>query len=151
MVVQDFTASTKELIDSLKSVCGNYGLGNDGNEFKIITQAFLYKFMNDKFAHEIKKELSSSQKDTDNWESVIAKMPDKEYDFLLRKIKVGNAKLKREHYLSFLFNRQNSDKFSKLFDDTLIEIAALNADIFSVKTGTGAKIVLFDELSVHRR
>ena len=46
---------TKELIDDLKSVCANYGLGNDGNEFKIITQVFLYKFLNDKFIHEIKE------------------------------------------------------------------------------------------------
>lgn len=33
-----FTTKTKQLIDSLKSVCANYGLGNDGNEFKIISQ-----------------------------------------------------------------------------------------------------------------
>ena len=44
----EFENKTKNLIDDLKSVCGNYGLGNDGNEFKIITQVFLYKFMNDK-------------------------------------------------------------------------------------------------------
>ncbi|RYF81522.1 MAG: SAM-dependent DNA methyltransferase, partial [Chitinophagaceae bacterium] len=50
-----FITKTKSLIDSLKSVCANYGLGNDGNEFKIITQVFLYKFINDKFAHEAKK------------------------------------------------------------------------------------------------
>jgi len=31
-------------------------LGNDGNEFKIITQVFLYKFTNDKFAYEVKNE-----------------------------------------------------------------------------------------------
>lgn len=42
------------MIDSLKGVCGNSGLGNDGNEFKIVTQVFLYKFINDKFAHEKK-------------------------------------------------------------------------------------------------
>lgn len=42
MVTQDFTAKTKALIDNLKGVCANYGLGNDGNEFKIITQVFLY-------------------------------------------------------------------------------------------------------------
>ena len=41
-----FITKTKELIDSLKSVCANYGLGNDGNEFKIINQVFLYKFRN---------------------------------------------------------------------------------------------------------
>ena len=45
---QQFTQKTKILIDDLKSVCANYGLGNDGNEFKIITQVFLYKFLNDK-------------------------------------------------------------------------------------------------------
>ena len=50
-----FEKQTKTLIDDLKSVCANYGLGNDGNEFKIITQVFLYKFLNDKFVHELKK------------------------------------------------------------------------------------------------
>ena len=45
---QNFETQTKALIDDLKSVCANYGLGNDGNEFKIITQVFLYKFLNDK-------------------------------------------------------------------------------------------------------
>ena len=47
----EFERKTRALIDELKSVCANYGLGNDGNEFKIITQIFLYKFLNDKFAH----------------------------------------------------------------------------------------------------
>ena len=41
--------STKELIDSLKQSCGSFGLGNDGNEYKIIVQVFLYKYFNDKF------------------------------------------------------------------------------------------------------
>jgi type I restriction enzyme M protein len=50
-----FERNTKALIDELKSVCANYGLGNDGNEFKIITQVFLYKFLNDKFAFEVKQ------------------------------------------------------------------------------------------------
>ena len=36
--VKKFERQTKELIDDLKSVCANYGLGNDGNETKIITQ-----------------------------------------------------------------------------------------------------------------
>ena len=54
MVTQDFIVKTKELIDNLKGVCAAYGLGNDGNEFKIITQIFLYTFMNDKFGYEVK-------------------------------------------------------------------------------------------------
>ena len=55
MVELEFQYKTKELIDSLKNICAHYGLGNDGNEFKIITQTFLYKFLNDKFAYEAKK------------------------------------------------------------------------------------------------
>ena len=35
MVELEFQQKTKTLIDSLKSICANYGLGNDGNEFKI--------------------------------------------------------------------------------------------------------------------
>ena len=46
-----FKEKVTELIDNLKGICATYGLGNDGNEFKIITQVFLYKFLNDKFAY----------------------------------------------------------------------------------------------------
>ena len=51
---QKFSQQIRTLIDELKSVCANYGLGNDGNEFKIITQVFLYKFLHDKFVYEVK-------------------------------------------------------------------------------------------------
>ncbi|MBC8552906.1 MAG: hypothetical protein H8D23_25050 [Candidatus Brocadiales bacterium] len=49
MTTLDFEQKTKELIDNLKGICASYGLGNDGNEFKIITQVFLYKFTYRKF------------------------------------------------------------------------------------------------------
>ena len=146
MVVQDFTAKTKELIDNLKSVCTSYGLGNDGNEFKIITQVFLYKFMNDKFGYEV-KQIEPKLKSAENWEEEIRKYSDEDYEMLLLQLNADNARLKREHFLSYLFERQNSEEFAKTFDDTLRDIAIFNNDIFSVKTGTGSKITLFDELS----
>mgnify|MGYP001576600842 CR=1 FL=1 len=114
-MTQDFTTKTKALIDGLKGVCANYGLGNDGNEYKIITQAFLYKFMNDKFSYEV-KELDSKLKNAANWEQEIAKYSDKQYDMLLLKMGPDSAKLKREHFLSYLHNKQNSEEFAKLFD-----------------------------------
>ena len=40
MTSQEFKAKAITLIDDLKGVCASYGLGNDGNEFKIITQVF---------------------------------------------------------------------------------------------------------------
>ena len=146
MVTQDFTKQTKELIDNLKGVCTSYGLGNDGNEFKIITQVFLYKFMNDKFGYEV-KELDSKLKNTSNWEQEIAGYSDKQYEMLLLRMSPDSARLKREHFISNLYDKQNKEEFAKFFDDTLRDIAIFNNEIFSVKTGTGAKIRLFDELS----
>ncbi len=145
-LTQDFTAKTKQLIDGLKAVCANYGLGNDGNEFKIITQTFLYKFMNDKFGYEV-KELDAKLKSAENWEKTIADYSDEDYKFLLKRMPPESAKLKREHFLSYLHNQQNKEEFAKLFDDTLRDIAIFNNEIFSVRTGTGQKITLFDELS----
>ena len=48
-MIKEFEFKTKKLIDELKAVCASYGLGNDGNEYKIITQVFLYKYLNDNF------------------------------------------------------------------------------------------------------
>ena len=146
MTDKNFTSQTKELIDNLKGACTSYGLGNDGNEFKIITQVFLYKFMNDKFGYEVKK-LDPKLKNSANWEKTISEYSDKDYEKLLLKMSPDSAKLKREHFLSNLHNRQNQEEFAKFFDDTLLDIAIFNNDIFSVKTGTGAKIRLFDALS----
>lgn len=142
----DFTKSTKELIDGLKNICAQYGLGNDGNEFKIITQVFLYKFMNDKFGYEL-EQIDSRFKGALNWEMVATKLPSDDYEKILRKLPPSTAKLKKEHYLSHLFNSQNTKNFAKLFDSTLLDISISNAEIFSVNTANNAKIVLYDELT----
>lgn len=146
MTENDFTKKTKELIDNLKGICASLGLGNDGNEYKIIIQVFLYKFMNDKFGYEI-KQLEPKLKDSTNWEQEIAKYSDEDYEMLLLTLPPDSAKLKREHFLSYLTNRQNESEFAKFFDDTLRDIAIFNNEIFAVKTEEGSKVVLFDELS----
>lgn len=57
------------------------------------------------------------------------------------------ARLKPQHFISYLYNRQATADFAKLFDDTLLDIAISNNDVFAVKTDGGAKVVLFDRLS----
>lgn len=146
MVELEFKAKTQELIDSLKSICANYGLGNDGNEFKIITQVFLYKFLNDKFAYEAKK-IDDSVAQADNWEEALKSMDPEDYEMLLLQMNADTARLEPEHFISYLFSQSNAPDFAKLFDDTLIDIASKNNDIFAVKTDGGAKVVLFDRVS----
>jgi type I restriction enzyme M protein len=146
LVEQEFQQKTKALIDSLKSICANYGLGNDGNEFKIITQTFLYKFLNDKFAYEAKK-IDQSIANAGNWEQALTALSEDELEMLQLQMGADTARLKPTHFINYLFSQQNAPDFAKLFDDTLIDIAISNNDVFAVKTDGGTKVVLFDRLS----
>lgn len=141
-----FEKQTKNLIDDLKSVCANYGLGNDGNEFKIITQVFLYKFLNDKFVHEV-KQLDDKIATADNWEAVLREYNDNDYEMLLMSMSESTARLQPKHFISSLFERQNEANFSDIFDNTLLDIAKENSELFSVLTEGGEKIVLFENIS----
>ena len=141
-----FEKQTKALIDDLKSVCANYGLGNDGNEFKIITQVFLYKFLNDKFVHEI-KQLEPKLAKAENWELELKKYSANDYQMLMMQLSESTAHLKPKQFISSLFERQNEANFAEIFDNTLLEIAKENSDIFSVVTEGGEKIVLFENIS----
>ena len=133
MTEQHFTEKTKALIDSLKTICADKGLANSGDDFKIIIQMFLYKFLNDKYDFEVKK--------------IRKENPDEPIEFVNMDIEGKTAVLKPEHSIKYLSERQNGADFAKLFDDTLTDIAACNAELFSVKTEGGAKIVLFDSIS----
>ena len=146
VVERSFQEQTRTLIDDLKAICANYGLGNDGNEFKIITQAFLYKFLNDQFASAVKKIQPHIAK-ADKWEEVLTAMDREQYEMLLLSLPAGVAHLKPVHFIGYLFNNQNQKDFAITFDDTLIDIASSNTDVFSIKTEGGAKVVLFDRVS----
>jgi type I restriction enzyme M protein len=141
-----FEKQTKALIDDLKSVCANYGLGNDGNEFKIITQVFLYKFLNDKFVFEI-KQLDTKLAKAENWEEELKKYSVNDYEMLMMQLSESTAHLKPKQFIASLFERQNEANFAEIFDNTLLDIAKENSDIFSVVTEGGEKIVLFENIS----
>ncbi|MBI1838664.1 MAG: SAM-dependent DNA methyltransferase [Flavobacteriia bacterium] len=141
-----FERQTKSLIDDLKSVCANYGLGNDGNEFKIITQVFLYKFLNDKFVHEV-KQLDKKVADAENWEEVLKSYSADDYEMLMLQMSESTATIRPSQFISSLFERQNEANFAEIFDNTLLDIAKENSDLFSVLTEGGEKIVLFENIS----
>lgn len=142
----NFMTKTKALIDNLKSVCANYGLGNDGNEFKIITQIFLYKFLNDKFRYAVKQEKPELDK-AENFSKALLDLSEDEYQFLIASLDPNIPRLQPEHLISYLFSKQNDSDFAKTFDDTLRQISIENAEVFSVKSFSGAKDTLFDELT----
>ena len=140
MTDSEFIYQTQELIDGLKATCGSHGLGNDGNEYKIIIQSFLYKFVCDKFAYEIKKFIPD--KNRNDWEKYLSNLSRDDYELLIQRLPASSAQLDREHLISYLFKKSTEPDFSKTFDDTLRAIAIKNSDVFSINTDSGAKIYI---------
>ncbi|MDQ8189541.1 HsdM family class I SAM-dependent methyltransferase [Roseibacillus persicicus] len=141
-----FQEQARTLIDDLKAVCARFGLGNDAAEFKIITQVFLYKFLNDKFAYKA-KQIEPALAQADSWEEAITELSDNDFEMLTMQLGAGTAKLQPQHFLATLFASQDKKDFHKTFDATLIDIAALNSEVFSVRTAGGSRIQLFDRVT----
>ena len=148
--INAFENKTKALIDNLKSVCSNFGLGNDGNEYKIITQIFLYKFINDKFIFE-KKKIKNDLATSTNIEENLQKLEKKKYDLLLLQLDESTARLDPENFISNIFKKQEEENFAEIFDKNLIDIAKKNNDIFSILTSEGKKVLLFENVCQYVR
>lgn len=137
---------TVALIDALKSTCQTYGMGNDGNEYKIITQVFLYKFLNDKFGYEVKK-INPMLAKTEKWDVAYMEMSEDDKLDMFDEMSPDIPRLKPEHLISFLWNQQTKGDFDIIFDNTMVDIADLNSEIFSTQTTQNTKIPLFEKLT----
>ena len=143
---QDISQSTKQLIDALKQSCGAVGLGNDGNEYKIIVQVFLYKYFNDKFGYEAKRnpKYGARFSAASTWDVAYDGFSEDEIEDLFAYLPASTPRLKPHQTVAHLFNAMNQPDFAALFDATLKEIAFLNADIFSIATDERTRISVFD-------
>lgn len=144
--IKTIKEKTIELIDALKATCQTYGMGNDGNEYKIITQVFLYKFLNDKFGYEVKK-VSPVLKNAEKWELVYAEMSEDDRLDIFDSLPSDIPLLNPEHLIANLWNQQAKGDFDLIFDSTMTDIADKNIDIFSTQTAQNTKIPLFEKLT----
>jgi len=132
--MKDYTEKVRQLVDDIKTICANNGLGGEANEYKIVTQSFLYKFLNDKFLHETRLTYNDLKKKSEN-----------DYEMLLLNLGNKSAQLKPQHLLPYLFSIQDTPDFAKTFDETLNDIAITNNAVFSVHTDGNTDIRLFEE------
>lgn len=144
----DIKEQTIQLIDNLKATCQAYGLGNDGNEYKIITQVFLFKFLNDKFGVELKK-ISEKLRNSSKWEEDYKKMTEDERLDLFDQLSPDIPRLNPEHLISNLWNQQSKGDFDIIFDSTMTDIADKNKEIFSTETTEKTKIALFEKITTY--
>lgn len=139
----DFEKKVKNLIDELKAICTKYGLSGTGTEYKIISNLFTYKFLNDKLMHELGYNPSSGQTVDD----FLKNINDSDYEAFLSFLSPDTAKMEKHHFIPHLYNLQNKENFAEIFDKTLVEISNLNIEIFSVETSGGTKEGLFSAIT----
>lgn len=151
--IDEIKSHTIQLVDDLKATCAIYGLGGDGNEYKIITYMFLYKFLNDKFGYDIKripqKTYASRINSAESWEAELRKFTTKEFEDCLSYLDPDTPKLKPLHFLSNIWNQSAKGDFSTLLDNTLVDIAKYNEDIFSMKTESETRLSLFEKVTIY--
>lgn len=145
------TESTIALIDSLKSTTGAFGLAGTGSEYKIVTELFLYKFFNDKFGYEAKKDQVYGERlrNAEKWDAEYDKFSEDEVEDLFSYLPASVPRLKPEHTLAHLYNSSGMGDFSTLLDATLIDIANINADTFSVTTSGKSRVNIFSEVTTN--
>lgn len=145
----NITESTIVLIDSLKSTTGAFGLAGTGSEYKIVTEMFLYKFFNDKFGYEAKRDKMYGERlsKAEKWDAEYDTFTEEEVEDLFSYLPASVPRLKPEHTLSHLYNSTGKGDFSTLLDATLIDIANINADTFSVTTSGKSGVNIFSAIT----
>lgn len=141
--------ATIALIDSLKSTTNAFGLAGTGSEYRIVTEMFLYKFFNDKFGYEAKRdeEYGKRLRNAEKWDAEYDTFTDEEVEDLFSYLPASVPRLRPEHTLSHLYNASSQGDFSTLLDQTLVDIANLNARNFSVTTSGKSKVNIFNTIT----
>ena len=133
----------ERIIDDLKGVCNQHGLGNQGDEEHIITTTFLYKFLNDKFMYNLRK----FSEETGIEIKAIFENKNDELDAFYDAYS-GNVAFDYEDTIESLMAYASYDDFYKRFDHVLEHIShnPRNA-AFNIETSDGTRKDLFQPIS----
>lgn len=143
--IEEIKNQTYALIDDLKKTTTENGLAGSGNEYVVIVEIFLYKFLNDKFIYEAKKE-NPELANAEDFFAAIDAMSEDDYEEMCDSM-LDTITLKKEHLIPFLAKRQNEDKFAELFDSTLESIASENSDIFYILNEDETRVSIMKPIS----
>ena len=133
----------KRIIDELKALSAQAGLANQGEEERIITSVFLYKFLNDKFMFNLAK---FSEEIGESIEEILKNEND-ELDSFYGK-NSGDVAFGYEDTIQYLITHVEQTDFYKQFDDALVRIAQnTRNEGFAVETADGSHRPLFEPIS----
>ena len=132
-----------QMVDDLQGLCSTVGLSNTANEEVVVTSVFLYKFLNDKFMHNLGKFAEEIEMDIDDVLANKDDMLDAFYSYNKKDVAFAY-----EDTIQYLINHIEQQDFYKQFDDALERISKnSNNDAFAVETADGEKTPLFTALT----
>lgn len=143
--ITEIQSKTIALIDRLKAITFNAGLGGGGNEYIILTEIFLYKFLNDKFVHEAKK-WNKNLVDAENIQEVFDSMTEDEYDDMCDCMD-DVVELRKDQLLTYIATQRNEPNFAQVLDDALENIAKSNQSIFFIQNTDNTSDPILHRLS----
>lgn len=135
MEYEKYLETVKDMIKDLKAMCVGLGLANTGDEYKIISELFTYKFLNDK----LQKEFRECKSDFESYDDFVEFVGD---DF---------ARIYNECTIDYLYHKQGAKDFHSILDKALVKISDDNDDIYSIETASGNKKALFEPLAAYIR
>lgn len=143
MTFYDLENKIHKMVDDLQGLCSTVGLSNTANEEVVVTSVFLYKFLNDKFMHNLGKfadELEMTKEDILNNEKMLNRF---------YKQNSTDVAFAYEDTIECLINHLEQEDFYQQFDDALVRIANnVHNEAFAVETAEGEKTPLFTPLTV---
>ena len=139
----DMESKIKQMIDELQGLCASYGLANQASEERIISNVFLYKFLNDKFMYNlgqfaegigmtVKKVLLNENDELDAFYDTYA----------------GEVAFSYTDTIQALVSCYEDQDFAKKVDAALKRISdSVRNERFQIETAGGQKNALFDSIT----
>lgn len=142
-LIDEMETRINEMVDELQGQCATYGLANQASEEQIISNIFLYKFLNDKFMYNLKNfaaEIGETVED-------LLKNENDELDAFYDTYS-GEVAFTYEDTIEYLGNRVQQEDFANQVQQALNRISNNSRnERFRIETASGRRNALFDSIT----
>ena len=139
----DMESRIKQMIDELQGLCASYGLANQASEERIISNIFLYKFLNDKFMYN----LSQFSEEIGMTVEEVLENENDELDAFYDTY-AGEVAFSYEDTIQYLLRYYEAPDFADKVNAALKRISDnTRNERFQIETAGGQKNALFDSIT----
>lgn len=142
-LIDEMETRINEMVDELQGQCATYGLANQASEEQIISNVFLYKFLNDKFMYNLKTFAADISEPVEE----LLKNENDELDAFYDTYS-GDVAFAYEDTIEYLGNRSQQEDFAAQVQQALDRISNNSRnERFRIETASGRRDALFDSIT----